>query len=477
MDGGGEGGRAALLLQPDCARRFTTPASSTTCVEIKPKGALTSVSRLVPPEICAALDKFQVTPYAVKETCCVGGTRVVREEEEKKEERVPEYSPADLLSGEPGRIAAALEALRLRRAHSLRVFHDGAVGLADDLPIDPRLFPDRAAAYEAPENVGAIEAAARVLADARGVGSGIRDAQRRDYVDALGAEKVYAHLVRVCCGGDVEKAEEFVWDAYFADDDDVVSDSDDDDGGGGGGGTGDGGDGGDNGGATLEATQLADARATLSYRNSAEARVLHDATRMLAAERAVAAMSPRVAARVLADFMIASVVKDCSIMVSMTRRAPAYKPAPDENFVTLDDGSICLYEVSVVDLEPKPLSKLGAWAARDRAHAAKRAADTAARAPAEVSAWVSAAEKTAADAVSMLGPGAGEGCAEAAGRQRSASCQPCGSRVAAAAGKPRSASQPRRSASILKQQGERKAQQQQVIYVDASSTPSQFAVC
>jgi Inositol-pentakisphosphate 2-kinase len=330
---------AALLMQTDCARIFSDPssASSTLCVEVKPKAALTSVSRLVPPSICETLHKFSRSPYSIKNP-------------PNPVSPLPRYSPADLLSCDPARTAAALDALRARRAHSLRVFRDGAVALADDLPIPPTLYPTRDAAYTAPENRRAIAAAATVLADQPEVVVGILDTQRRDYVDALGAEKIYAHLVRDCCGGDDAEAERAVWDAYFAE---PGSDPE------------------------LDAA-VAAARARISYENSSEARALHNDARFHAAEAAVAIMSAPVAARVIADFMIASVVKDCSLMVSMTIRPPGYKAPPSESAVTLDDGAVCMYRVRVVDLEPKPLSKLRSWAARDRGFMADRVSAAAA---------------------------------------------------------------------------------------------------
>jgi hypothetical protein len=358
-----------VLVQTDCARVFTAAASTTVCVEVKPKAALTSISRLVPPAICAALEKFSASAYAL-------------ENPPNPVSPLPRYAPADLLSCDPPRIAAALDALRRRRAHSLRVFRDGAVALADDLPISPSLHGDRDTAYAAPENRAAIDAAAVVLAAQPGVVLGILGTQRRDYVDALGAEKVYAHLVRACCGGDAAAAERAVWDAYF--------DQPGDD-------------------PPLDAA-VADARARISYADSGEARRLHNDARFRAAEAAVANMCPRVAARVVADFMVASVVKDCSIMVSMSCRPPGYVAEPAESAVTLGDGTVCLYRVSVVDLEPKPLSKLHAWAARDRGFVADRAAAAA------VAAAVTAAAAAAAAAADA--PGGKVAPAEAVARSQ-----------------------------------------------------------
>jgi hypothetical protein len=114
------------------------------------------------------------------------------------------------------------------------------------------------------------------------------------------------------------------------------------------------------------------AREHLSYRDSCEARALHSDELMREAEEYMETMPPEVIARVLADYMVASVVKDCSIMVSMSPRPPDYVAKPGEKTVQLQNGQQCLCKVSVVDLEPKPVSKILAWATRDRERAGRR---------------------------------------------------------------------------------------------------------
>lgn len=316
---------SALLLQVDHARFFTSPTTSTLCVELKPKATLTSISCLVSPAICTALQKFVEPPHKFKYP----------------------YSPSDIVSGDVTRIARALDTLRTQRAHSLRVFKDGHVALADDLPLAPPIV-SRDAAYGAAENRAAIAAAAQILAQETGVIAGLRVSQRRDYVDALGAERVFNHLVEACCGGDAARAEAAVWCAYFNDD------------------------GGEEGRKFEE--EVAATRAALSYPDSRTARQLHCTERYQDACRVVCEMPAMVAARVVADFMVASVVKDCSIMVSMSRVQENSPLVHEHNVTLMPDGTRWVYNVSVVDLEPKPLAKLAGWAARDRAALSKRAA-------------------------------------------------------------------------------------------------------
>lgn len=321
---------------------------STVCVEVKPKAALTSVSRLVPVAVCDALDKFSTLAYALKnystrKPASRTGSGYGGVEPPSSPTRAPRYSPADLLSDDPARIARALDALRLRRAHSLRVFFDGEVALADDLNVD--LFDgDRDAAYVDPMCTKAISAAAKVLAEERDAVFGVLDTQRRDYVDALGAEKIWNHLIDLL-GGDEEASETAVWHAYFDEHyrPDIVE-------------------------------QVGVARRKLGYVDSAQARRMHSDEEVAKAEQFVETMSVEVSARVIADYMVAGVTKDCSIMISMSMQDATYKPEVDEDVVVLDDddNTVCVYKLHVVDLDPKPVSKIKAWADRDRAQLAKR---------------------------------------------------------------------------------------------------------
>lgn len=379
-------------LQSSCMKTTSSALDGfcemTICVEVKPKAALTCVSRLVPEDVCNALDKFGTLGYALKNyTSPLTSRKCMRCHSSDRDENLarfglngssakqlvssdedalqaesdsvstvsqdsdfvdgctrcnagnddpPRYSPADLLSGEHCRILSALDALRRRRAHSLRVFYDGRVMLADDIPIDEE-FASREEAFKSRYCEYAIKASARVLAKSD-FAFGILETQRLDYIDALGAEKVWSKLVRVC-GGDERQAEAAVWNAYFIDEDshpDIID-------------------------------KVRIARTHLSYPSSAYAREHHCDDNVKKAENYLESLETEVAARILADFMISSVIKDCSVMVSMLVRSKDYVPSNADNYVTLDDGSVCVYCVDIVDLEPKPVSKIRKWADRDRA--------------------------------------------------------------------------------------------------------------
>lgn len=366
----------------------------TICVEVKPKAALTCVSRLVSTDICNALDKFGTLSYALKnypstfteEACtecrkkqqcddCVqsqGGADTCSSRHDSKDDEgsqhdfdiastssrdseclessfdcgcsansPPRYCPADLLSGVHEKIASALDALRRRRAHSLRVFYDGRVFLADDIPIDG-VFTSREEAYESSFCKSAIEASARALADSN-FAYGILETQRKDFIDALGAEKVWNRLVELHDGSEKD-AEAAVWEAYFVRDEthpELIS-------------------------------KVEVARNHLSYPSSSYGRDYHSDELVQEAEEYLATIEPDVAARIIADFMVASVIKDCSVMVSMSMQPANYSPSQSESAVTLPNGTVCVYRVEIVDLEPKPISKIRKWAARDRARAAQR---------------------------------------------------------------------------------------------------------
>lgn len=140
----------------------------------------------------------------------------------------------------------------------------------------------RDAAYDGVENRAAIAAAAEVLAVETGVVTGLRETRRRDYLDAIGAELVFEHLVEHCHRGDRTRAEAAVWQAYFAD-----------------------------GGESDESLEVEEAvrriREAVCYADSRITREMHCTERYRDACRVVSEMPASGAARVVADFLVTSV--------------------------------------------------------------------------------------------------------------------------------------------------------------------------
>ncbi len=70
----------------------------------------------------------------------------------------------------------------------------------------------------------------------------------------------------------------------------------------------------------------------------------------------------------LADFMAASAAKDCSLLVSIAPTQSAGVQAVGWQGETLRDssGEDWAVAVHVIDLGPKPLSKIAFWAEQDR---------------------------------------------------------------------------------------------------------------
>lgn len=60
-------------------------------------------------------------------------------------------------------------------------------------------------------------------------------------------------------------------------------------------------------------------------------------------------------------------------MVRMTMLGAGCGAKPGQKVAVVGDGTQWVYNVSVVELEPKPLSKIAGWAARDRSALAERA--------------------------------------------------------------------------------------------------------
>jgi Inositol-pentakisphosphate 2-kinase len=349
-----------VLLQADLANMFSPRGpltrQSTVCVEIKPKGGLTSISRLCPKALCDALYKFEKLFYAIKHYELVPAQNALD---------IPKYCPADLLSGEHSRIFYALEAVRLRKESGFRIFCGGEIAVADDLPIEvpvsalniglqgevspkhiygfdandcprPSTESIREYAYSSCLCKDAIVVVSKILAENSKVLGAILYEQGRDFIDSLGAEVLWDQLVENR-GGCEDSAEYMVKEAYLSQ------------------------------GITAQlCEEVCRARQNLSYKDSREAMKLHCDENVQEAMAYVKNMSSEAISRVLADFLTAAVAKDCSLMISLSYRPADCDIDPEHAFVRLDTGGVCNFAIHVVDIGPKPCSKIKNWARRDK---------------------------------------------------------------------------------------------------------------
>lgn len=161
---------STATLLPDAARHF---GPSTFLVELKPKGALLSRSRLIPPNLALALRKFISPPYHAKHYLPHGS--------------VPSdaYYPSDLLSADLHRMTRAVGALLRHEARGLRVFdaQSNTPWRADNVLKHP---PARQA----------LDVALAALVKEPRACHGICSVQTADYLDVFGAEAIMLALVR-----------------------------------------------------------------------------------------------------------------------------------------------------------------------------------------------------------------------------------------------------------------------------------------
>lgn len=150
-------------LYPDVAFYF---GPATTLVEIKPKAALLSRSKLIPPNIAFPLRKYTIPPYHVKNYLLTHGC-------------VPQrpYFPSDLLCSDVPTVSSAISSLLTDQSRGLRVFHDGKL-------CDP--------SHHLPELIAAAHA---IVVDHE-CAKGILAVQAADVIDNIGAEIIMRHLIR-----------------------------------------------------------------------------------------------------------------------------------------------------------------------------------------------------------------------------------------------------------------------------------------
>eukprot|EP00178_Gracilaria_changii_P007126 TRINITY_DN2282_c0_g1_i1.p1 TRINITY_DN2282_c0_g1~~TRINITY_DN2282_c0_g1_i1.p1 ORF type:complete len:437 (-),score=57.79 TRINITY_DN2282_c0_g1_i1:1769-3079(-) len=150
-------------LYPDVAFHF---GPNTTLVEIKPKAALLSRSRLIPPNIASTLQKYSRPPYHIKNYLLQNGSLPHRP-----------YSPSHLLSDDIPTVSSAISNLLAENSRGLRVFRSGE-------PCDPA------------HHLHALRAAAHAIVLDSACAQGIMAIQSADLIDNIGAETIMRHLIR-----------------------------------------------------------------------------------------------------------------------------------------------------------------------------------------------------------------------------------------------------------------------------------------
>ncbi|PXF41286.1 hypothetical protein BWQ96_08995 [Gracilariopsis chorda] len=154
--------RAASLF-PDVAFHF---GPNTTLVEIKPKAALLSRSRLIPPHVASALKKYTTPPYHIKNYLMLNGSLPHRP-----------YIPSHLLCDDIPTVSSAISSLLTDNSRGLRVFRAGE-------PCNPE------------HHLSELRAAAHAIVIDNACAQGIVAIQSADLIDNMGAEIIMRHLIR-----------------------------------------------------------------------------------------------------------------------------------------------------------------------------------------------------------------------------------------------------------------------------------------
>ena len=349
-----------VLLQADFCKLYSEYEDGTYTVEIKPKCGSCSRSKLVEPEVCKKLGKFTTLTYFVKNF-----------PEESFDVARGLYDPSELLSGEKRLVEKALRGLVGRTAHTIRAFHEEEAVFADFLeeyddskvagkvaqaledganPSNGNVANGASTEGETSSNDGtsistsalqkvqyaqkAFQVAKLVFSRASNVLQTILKCQKLDFVDDLGAEIVYDHLIKLLSE---EKAGEAIWKAHFEE---------------------------------RDAGKFTRAMEALSYKSPEEGAQQHNQKQYEAACQYVQNLDAKTSAAILSDFLIAGTAKDCSIMISMAaikdKSVEEKALLENEGLVEVQKGEWWKYCINVVDLEPKAVSRIRNWANRDR---------------------------------------------------------------------------------------------------------------
>ncbi|KJE91357.1 hypothetical protein CAOG_02501 [Capsaspora owczarzaki ATCC 30864] len=304
-------GSAAQLLR-DVGRPFiqSHDQSDTFCVEIKPKwGFLPTSSFIHPSNATAKLSKCR---YCMHQWLKVSNGSI---------DRRSRYCPLDLFSGTRHRVERALHSLVDVPQNNVRVFRNGRAILTGDKapPADSNsrayiaeldrhlvdLVP--AAADDSDAQPPHVQTFVSLLAEIllqEPLLQRLQAAQRLDHLDIEGLKGLYDSVIeRHPVGQD-----HWLWDGRFD---------------------------------APEWSRVV--QQALARSSTAPSLSVHD----------VAALSLDEKAAIIAEYLLAATVKDCSIMVSVQRLStPSEDPATHFKHIT-HSGTRFRYHVAVVDLDPK----------------------------------------------------------------------------------------------------------------------------
>lgn len=299
-------------LYPDAAYYF---GSSTIMVEIKPKCSVLSKSKLTPPAIASALNKFSTPTYHIKNYLMETGALPKRP-----------YEPSDLLTGNLSRKRQALSALISERSRALRVFVNGRI-------VDPTT--------ERPS----VMAAAHALTDDVRACAGVQAIQEYGYIDTFGALAAWTRCLHR--EGRVKTEQLIKFELCKSPRQH----------------------------RTLN--QMANIRQMLTYQSRQQAIRLHTEHEHKAAVQNVNELQTRSLVTMLAHFLQAATANDCSFLISMCRvnelqnHHRHHHHGNDVKVVTVD-GVDWLYRIWVIDVAEKDMIKIAdKWPSEERERASK----------------------------------------------------------------------------------------------------------
>lgn len=313
--------RSIGFVQDDLALLF---GNETVYIEVKPKGAILSRSRLIPPNVCSILSKYTKLDIHVRNFSV--------HEIESRLENESLYDPRDLLSGLRSRVERALNILQKTKSRWLRVLISGEfVAASDEVS---RAVSTRACEYDDPLCVRYLGLAATILCANSSCLSAIYEMQALDCVDKLGLEVLWAHLKDLL---GITEAGRKVWLHYLRARSFLEQ----------------------------EDEEYTTWKKAVSYETPEAALLEHNEEKHRQALEAVNRMPADICARMVADSMMAGAAKDCSIILSLapllSDDASCKAPIVDEV-----DGSKWMSTVRVIDIGAKVLTKIETWADFDR---------------------------------------------------------------------------------------------------------------
>lgn len=298
---------------------------NTILVEIKPKTARPSISKLIPPQIANLLCKYSSPPYHLKNYLLPHNYVPLKA-----------YHPSDILSGCHQRATAAVNTLLQEKARGLRVFQKGI--------LQNSIHNYKNAVVAAMAALSADQTAVKTITELQGM----------DVLDGIGAEIVLCHLKQLVGSDEAER----MIHSYIHNGPRYSANSD-------------------------KEEQYQEILKDLSYSSPDEAMNIHCQREFQKAVEIAENLDAEDAARLLGEYLQASTAKDCSILIALCQRDDwATEKGKDCSFEELKNRRECSnsvfsnhnrwdYRIWVVDVGAKPLSKIEKkWGREDRTRAA-----------------------------------------------------------------------------------------------------------